>query len=174
MFRRHQDRTAEAIPHTHRYLMRQKLLALRDRYYIENEQRQRVFRVDGKLLRLRDTLLFKDMQNHELLKIQEKWLRARHTMSIYRGNEIVASVHEAFVEVVRDRYRISIPHAPDLIAHGNILDHEYVVERDHWRIAEISKKWFRIADTYGVEVGPGEDDILILATTVVIDQMAHG
>lgn len=173
MFHRHHNQTPETTPRTHRYLMRQKLLALRDKYYIENEQRQRVFHVDGKLLRLRDTLLFKDMQGNELLKIQEKWLRERHTMNIYRGNEVAASVHEAFVEVMRDRYRISIPHAPDLIAHGNILDHEYVIERDNWRIAEISKKWFRVADTYGVEIGPGEDDILILAITVVIDQMAH-
>jgi uncharacterized protein YxjI len=174
MFHRHHQQAPETTPGIHRYLMREKLLALRDNYHIENDQRQRVFHVDGKLLRLRDTLLFKDMQGHELLKIQEKWLRGRHTMNIHRGNEVAASVHEAFVEVARDRYQIRIPRAPDLIAHGNILDHEYVIERDDWKIAEISKKWFRVADTYGVEIGPGEDDILILAITVVIDQMAHG
>ncbi len=173
MFHRHHQQTPETTPGIHRYLMREKLLTLRDNYHIENDQRQRVFQVDGKLLRLRDTLLFKDMQGHELLKIQEKWLRGRHTMNIHRGNEVAASVHEAFVEVARDRYQIRIPRAPDLLAHGNILDHEYVIERDNWKIAEISKKWFRVADTYGVEIGPGEDDILILAITVVIDQMAH-
>jgi uncharacterized protein YxjI len=174
MFHRHHQQTPETTPGIHRYLMREKLLALRDNYHIENDQRQRVFQVDGKLLRLRDTLLFKDMQGHELLKIQEKWLRGRHTMNIHRGNEVAASVHEAFVEVARDRYQIRIPRAPDLIAHGNILDHEYVIERENWKMADISKKWFRVADTYGVEIGPGEDDILILAITVVIDQMAHG
>ncbi len=170
--RRHKD--ADAPPGIHRYLMRQKLLAFGDDYNIENEQRQRVFHVDGKLLRLRDTLIFKDMQGHELLKIQEKWLHARDTMNIYRGKDVAASVHEAFVEVARDRYKINIPHGPDLIAHGNILDHEYVVEQDSWKIADISKKWFRIADTYGVEIAPGQDDILLLAITVCIDQMSHG
>ena len=37
--------------------------------------------------------------------------------------------------------------------------------------AEVSKKWFRVADTYGVDIAPGADDILILACTVVIDMM---
>jgi uncharacterized protein YxjI len=40
-------------------------------------------------------------------------------------------------------------------------------------LAEVSKRWFRIRDSYGVEVAPGENDILILATAAVIDAMAH-
>jgi uncharacterized protein YxjI len=174
MFRRHRNQHPDAPVGIHRYQMRQKLLAFGDDYYIENEQGQRIFHVDGKMLRLRDTLYFKDMHGQELLKIQEKWLHARDTMNIYRGKDVVASVHEAFVQVVRDRYKINVPHGPDLIAHGNILDHEYVIEQDSWKIAEISKKWFRVRDTYGVEIAPGQDDILLLAITVVIDQMAHG
>ena len=41
------------------------------------------------------------------------------------------------------------------------------------KIREVSKRWFRIRNSYGVEVAPGENDILILATTAVIDCMAH-
>lgn len=70
-------------------------------------------------------------------------------------------------------YKITVPHGPDLIAHGNILDHEYIIEQESWKIAEVSKKWFRVRDTYGIEIGPGQDDILLLAMTVVIDQMSH-
>ena len=33
--------------------------------------------------------------------------------------------------------------------------------------------WFRVRDTYGVEVAPGENDVLILAVTAVLDNMAH-
>lgn len=39
------------------------------------------------------------------------------------------------------------------------------------RYCYITKKWFRVADTYGVDNAPGKDDILILAITVVIDMM---
>jgi uncharacterized protein YxjI len=56
---------------------------------------------------------------------------------------------------------------------GNIVDHEFKFERDGDKAAEVSKRWFRVRDTYGVEVAPGQDDALILACTVCIDQMGR-
>jgi uncharacterized protein YxjI len=41
-------------------------------------------------------------------------------------------------------------------------------------VAEVSKQWFTLADTYGVQISQGEDDVLILASTVVIDMACHG
>jgi hypothetical protein len=41
------------------------------------------------------------------------------------------------------------------------------------KIAEVSKKWFRVADNYGVQIEPGQNDVLILAVTVALDSMAH-
>lgn len=163
----------EAPAELHRYQMRQQLFSIGDDFYIENEHQQRVFRVDGKALRLRKTLLFEDMRGHELLKIQEKVVRVRETMEIERGNGVAARVHSAVISPLRDRYQIDVPGGADLSAHGNILDHEYVIEQQGQRIAEVSKKWFRLKDTYGVEIAPGRDDILILAITAVIDMMSH-
>ena len=62
---------------------------------------------------------------------------------------------------------------PDLEVKGNLLDHEYTIEDGRSTAAEVSKKWFRIADTYGVEVAPGQDAALMLAVSAVLDQMAH-
>lgn len=38
-------------------------------------------------------------------------------------------------------------------------------------VAEVSKRWFRVRDTYGIEIAPGQDDGLILAVTACIDEM---
>ena len=40
-------------------------------------------------------------------------------------------------------------------------------------MAGVSKRWFSLTDTYGIEVGTGEDDALMLAIAVAIDEMAH-
>ncbi len=58
-------------------------------------------------------------------------------------------------------------------AHGNLVDHEYEIERDGDTVATVSKRWFRVRDTYGVEVADGADEALILAITVCIDSMTH-
>ena len=55
---------------------------------------------------------------------------------------------------------------------GNVVDHEYEIEADGTKIAEISKRWFRVRDTYGIEIAPGRDEILVLAVAVAVDAMA--
>jgi uncharacterized protein YxjI len=157
-----------------RYQMRQKLIAFGDDYYIENEGGQRVFKVDGKVLRVRDTLKFKDMQGNVLCQIQERMLRIKDVMAIEdgRGNR-VAEVKKALITPLRDRWTVKIRDGADLDVQGNILDHEYEITEGRRKVAQVSKKWFRVRDTYGVEVAPDQEDVLILAVTVALDQMAH-
>ena len=172
---RRQDRATFGRKGTaNRYQMRQKLIAFGDDFYIENEAGQRVFKVDGKVLRVRDTLKFKDMQGNVLCQIQERMLTIKDTMAIEdgRGNEI-ARVKKALITPLRDRWTVKIRDGVDLDVQGNILDHEYEIKEGHRKVAEVSKKWFRVRDTYGVEVAPDQEDVLILAVTVALDQMAH-
>ena len=150
------------------------MISIGDDYFIENDHGERVFKVDGKALRVRKTLLFEDMHGRELCKIQERMLRVKDSMEIEdQGGSRMAMVKKAMITPLRERWVVEVEGGPDLHVQGNMVDHEYTIERDADKVAEISKRWFRIADTYGVEVAPGENDIVILATTGVIDAMAH-
>lgn len=177
MFReRRQERREErrgGTGATH-YRMRQKLVSIGDDYWIENDQGERVFKVDGKALRVRKTMIFEDNHGGELLKIQERVARVRDTMEIEdRDGHTVATVKKALITPLRDRWNVKVADGPDLEVKGNILDHEYTIEEGRSTLAEVSKKWFRVADTYGVEVAPGQSPVLMLAVTAVLDQMAH-
>ena len=157
-----------------RYQMRQRMFSIGDDYTIENDRGEHVFKLDGKALRLRKTILFEDMDGHELCKIQHRVMHVRDTMEIEGPDgQRIALVHKAMITPLRERWVVDLEDGPDLHAQGDFVNHEYTVERDGARVAEISKRWFRARDTYGVEVAPGEDDVLILAATAVIDTMAH-
>ncbi|MCK4899660.1 MAG: LURP-one-related family protein [Anaerolineales bacterium] len=152
--------------------MREKMVSIGDDFWIENQGGQKVFKVDGKALRVRDTLKFEDRQGHELCKIQEKKVRVKDTMNIEGPDgKTLASVKKALITPVRDRWTVKIGNGPDLDVQGNIVDHEYKIEEGRTKVAEVSKKWFRVRDTYGVEIAPGQNDIVILAVTVAIDMM---
>ncbi|MET0692844.1 MAG: LURP-one-related family protein [Propionibacteriaceae bacterium] len=154
-----------------RYQMHQQLLSVGDDYWIENEAGERAFRVDGKAVRVRETFVLEDAAGHEVAKIQERKLSLRDTMVIERdaGN---ATVRKALVGL-RDRFKIEVDGGPDLTARGNLLDHEYELEADGDTVASVSKKWFRVRETYGVEIEPGQDDALILAITVALDALTR-
>ena len=157
-----------------RYQMREKLVSIGDDFWIENEAGQKAFKVDGKALRVRQTLKFENAQGQELCQIQERMLRVKDSMEVEDAQgKRVALVKKALISPVRDRFTVKIKNGPDLDVKGNILDHEYSIGEGRDKVAEVSKKWFRIRDTYGVEIEPGQDDVVILAVTVCIDQMAH-
>jgi len=154
--------------------MRQKMVAIGDDFWIENDRGQKVFKVDGKALRVRQTLIFEDRNGNELAKIQERMLRVKDSMEVEGpGGQRLAMVKKALITPVRDRWTVKIKGGPDLEVKGNILDHEYSIGEGRDKVAEVSKKWFRLRDSYGVAIDPGQDDIVILAVTVCIDQMAH-
>ena len=170
--KRRQERRFDQV--ATRYQMRQRMLSIGDDYVIENDRGERVFKLDGKALRIRKTILFEDMDGRELCKIQERMLRVRDSMEI-EGPEgaRIAVVHKAMITPFRERWVVDLQDRPDLRVQGNIVDHEYTIERDGVTVAEVSKRWFRVRDTYGVEVAPGENDVVVLAVTAVIDTMAH-
>jgi len=152
--------------------MHEKLVSIGDDFWIENQHGQRVFKVDGKAMRVRSTLIFEDSHGRELAKIQERKVRVRETMDVEGpGGETLAEIHKAMVTPMRDRYTVKVTDGADLEVQGNIVDHEYTIETGGSKVAEVSKKWFRVRDTYGVEVAPGQNDIVILAVTVGIDMM---
>ncbi len=164
-------RGAESIQ---RYKMHEKLVSIGDDYWIENEAGERAFYVDGKALRLRNTLIIKDVQGNEIYKLQEKLLRIKDTMDVLDANgKTAATIKKALIAPLRDRWKVEVANGPEMDVQGNILDHEYKIEAGREKVAEVSKRWFRIRDTYGVEIEPGQDNALILAIAAALDQMVH-
>ena len=157
-----------------RYKIRQKMFSIGDDFWIENQEGRRVFKVDGKALRLRKTLIFEDMNGDKLCQIQERWLPIRETMAIDGPDgEQIAVVKKALIAPLRDRWSVNVKDGPDLDVQGNILDHEYAIKQGWNKIAEVSKRWLSLTDTYGVEIDDGQNHILILAVAIAIDMMAH-
>ena len=153
------------------FCMREKVFAIGDDYWIEDSDGQKVYKIDGKAIRFRDTFVLEDANGAELAVIKEKKLAVRDTMTIEVGGR-EAKVKKRLIGI-RDRYNVDFEEGDDYTAKGNFIDHEYEIERDGEKVAEISKKWFRVRDTYGVEIMGDEDVALILAVTVCIDEMSH-
>ena len=105
--------------------------------------------------------------------IQERKLSVRDPMEIERDGKTVATIKKALITPLRDRYSIDVEDGGDLEAKGNIVDHEFKIERDGDKVAEISKRWFRVRDTYGIEVAPGPGRRADPRRHVCIDQMSR-
>ena len=154
-----------------RYQMRQDMFSIGDDWWIEDHDGNKAFRVDGKAMHVRDTFVLEDPAGNEVAKIQERKMHIRDTMAIERGGKKIGTVHKHLVGF-RDHLKVDLEGGGELKIKGNLVDHEYEIKGDHGKIAEISKKWFRVRDTYGVDIQPNQDDALLLAITVAVQDMS--
>jgi len=154
-----------------RLLMREKLLAVGDDSWVEDESGDRIYKVNGKALRVRETFVLEDPSGEEVLHLQARDLRLRGVMKIERGGETAATVTKKVIGI-RDRFAIDVEDGEDLDAKGNVVEHEYEIKRDGDVIATITKKWVRVRETYGIEIAAGEDVPLLVAVAVAIESLA--
>jgi len=156
-----------------RYVLQQKLLSWGDDYYIRDDAGNDVYFVDGKAFTIGDRLSFQDLSGHELAFIRQKVLSWGKTYEISRGGLVVAVVKKELFAFFHHRFTVDVPGPDDLEAEGSFTDHEYELRRGDRVVATVSKRWFTLRDTYGIEIEDGEDQVLLLACAVVIDEACH-
>jgi uncharacterized protein YxjI len=158
----------------HMYMIRQKTFAFGDDYVVVNAQRQPCFKIDGKVRLVKESLVLRDMQGQELYRLSEKVIRVRESFDIVRGDQVVARVHNAIVDPLRERFDIEVVGGQPMTARGKIIWAEYTLTRGDRPVAQITKRFSWLArDSYAVAVAPGEDDALVVAIACVIDMMVH-
>lgn len=151
--------------------MKEKLFSFGDNFWIENDAGRRAYKVNGKVLRIRDTLDIEDPQGRILVKIQSKLITIKDQIKLDRVGAPGAVVKKDMINIVRDHMVMKMDQGPDIDIRGNLFDHEYTFTRGRDKVAEVSNKWFRLRDTDGVQIQPGEDEVFFLAATVAVDQL---
>jgi uncharacterized protein YxjI len=156
-----------------RFMLRQIILAIGHDMWVMDERGEKIFLIDNKTVAIRKTYIMYDMQHNEVLKIQHQPLHLHKTITIEHQGREVAQVQKAWLTILRDKWNIQVPGGEDLVAQGDLLDHEYSITRGGQSVAHISKQWFTIRETYGVEVFDETQSALMIALTVAIDEMMH-
>jgi uncharacterized protein YxjI len=151
------------------YLIRERFFHLGEDSDITDEDGNLVLRVDGKVLTLRDRLVIRDPSGREVAQVQRRLVALRPTYQIEIGGEPAAEVKKHLFTPFHDKFTIDVPGPDDLEMTGSLFEHEFTVKRGGRVVATASKKWFRIRDTYAVDIAEGEDHVLILAAVLALE-----
>ncbi|MEU3253064.1 LURP-one-related family protein [Streptomyces sp. NPDC006997] len=157
-----------------RYLVRDRLIGFGDDYWIEDQQGDKAFLVDGKAMRLRDTFELKDTEGRVLIDIRQKLLSLRDTMLIERDGEPLATIRRKRLSLLRNHYRVTLVEGTELDVSGKLLDREFAIEYDDELLAVVSRRWFHLRDTYGVDIVRDDaDPALLIAVAVCAIHLAE-
>jgi uncharacterized protein YxjI len=151
------------------YVIRERLFRLGQDSDVTDEAGQQVLHVDGKVLSLHNRLILQDPAGREVGEVRRKLAALRPTYEITVEGKDVAEVRKHLFTPFGDRFTIDIRGVGSMEISGNLLGHEFTIGRDGQTVATISKRWLSVTDSYAVEVAPGEDDVLILASVLALD-----
>ncbi|MEY9211106.1 LURP-one-related family protein [Thermobifida halotolerans] len=162
-----------------RFLVRERIFDVGEDYWVEDEEGNRVFHVDGKALRLRETFELRDADGDEVYRIRERLLAVRDTMTVSRGGDTVATVRKRMFNPVRDKLVVELASGGEWEVVGDFLGKEYTIGDEHGPVAIVSRRWFRLRDTYAVDVNThrsdaGGDVALVLSVAVCVDALTGG
>ena len=156
---------------TMRYLVRERLFHIKDDFWVTDDDGNQVFFVNAKVLSLRHALEFQDASGRTLASIKHKLLTFTDAMEIEHGGRVIATVHKAVFSPLHHRAVIDLADGGRLEAVGNIIGKDFEIRDGHRVLARTSRAWFRVRDTYGVDVAPGENDALMLCIAVCLDRI---
>ena len=151
------------------YVIRERMFRLGEDSDITDQVGQPVLHVDGKVLSLRNRLILRDPAGREVGQVHRKLAALRPTYEITLGGTDVAEVRKHLFTPFGERFTIDVPGPDDLQIRGDLFNHEFTIDRDGQVVATVSKRWLTMTASYAVEVAPGEDDLLILASVLPLD-----
>ena len=151
------------------YVIREKFFSIGDDFDVLDENGAKVFHVDGKVLSVRNKVVIEDPSGNEVATVHRHLVALRATYEIRIGGEKAAEVRKKLFTPFREKFTIDVPGPDDLEMKGDLLDHEYVIERGGEEVASVSKRWLTIRDTYAVQVAADVDPLLIIASVLALD-----
>ncbi|HEX7859562.1 MAG TPA: LURP-one-related family protein [Verrucomicrobiae bacterium] len=155
------------------YVMKEKWLAPGNDFAITDNSGREVYYVDGRAFSLGDKLSFRDAGGREVAFIRQRLLSWGPTYEVTRDGQHVATVKKKLFTLLRHRFSVDVPGPNDLEAKGDFFEHEYEFLLRDRAVAQVSKRWISLTDSYGIKTAEGADDILILCCAVVIDLVCH-
>lgn len=155
-----------------RYKLQKELFSLDEDFWVENEKGEQVYKADSQATTLRETFVLANKDGEELLAIEAKLLAARPTMQLKRQGKVFATVSKKLLSLLHQHYTIQVEGGATFEAEGKISKHEYEVRSNDAVVAQISKEWFAVRDSYGVAVAPGQDDLLMIASAIAIEELS--
>jgi len=151
------------------YVIRERMFRLGEDSDITDEAGQPVLHVDGKVLSLHNRLILTDPAGRETGQVHRKLAALRPTYEITIDGTDVAEVRKHLFTPFGERFTIDVHGADGMEIRGDLLSHEFTIDRDGHTVAAISKRWLTATASYAVDIAAGEDDLLILASILALD-----
>jgi Uncharacterized conserved protein len=154
-----------------KFVIKQRVFSFGDSFVIKDEMENERYIVRGQVFSFGDKLTIYDMAGNEVVYIEQKLFRFLPEYDIYLNGQYAARVKKEFT-LFSNNFDIDST-VGQFTVEGDFFGLDFTIYKNGSPSAYVSKQFFSWSDTYGVDIMDGENEALILALVIVIDQVVH-
>ena len=147
------------------FYVKQRVFSWRDRFSIYDMSGCERYYVEGESFSFGKKLHVYDLSGFEVAYIHQKVFSFAPRYYIYRHGNQAAEIVKKFT-FFRDAYFVN---GPGWTVNGDFFDHSYEITNGGLFVAAVQKEWFSFGDAYRISVNDCVDEVMALATCLVID-----
>lgn len=148
--------------------MKEKVFTLRANFSIKDENDMDVFFVKGKFLSFGHKATLMDSNEKELMYIEQKVLTFLPEYHVFDENHDEIGMLKKKLTFFKPSYYITSNFGEYEIS-GDVWSHAFTISKNGKVCAEVSKKWFSLSDTYGMDIKDDENVPFLIAMIIAID-----
>jgi len=166
-----------SLQSTREFLLQEKLFSVRDKVKIMGVDKRELGIFTSKILSIGKHYRMYTVEDQEtaILTVKEKVISLRSTYSFFKGDKedenLIGKLKQKLISI-KPKYWFENPEEMKLFTmKGNIWQLKYKIFLEDKIVAEISKKLWKIKDTYGIRMDKDLDDdsaMLLLGIVVML------
>ncbi len=157
-------------PSSIRYRLPKNVVARTDSVVIMNDRGEISFLIDIE----HDLVRISDLAGQPKCQFSGRALQLGHTVHFDDSSGTTRAVlHRSERSPIRNHFAIETERGSWIIE-GQVAAYEYWMHSAEGGVAEVSCRWFRVRDTYGVQVSPRQPCALVLAAAICLDIATAG
>ena len=145
--------------------IKQKVFSWKEKFFVKDEYGQDKYYVEGEAFSWGRKLHVYDMNQREVAFIAQKVMTFLPEYHVSLEGREAAVVKQKF-SFFRPKYEI---YGPGWTVEGSFWQHDYDIFKDGSSIVSINKEWMTWGDSYELNIGSPDDELLALAVVLTID-----
>lgn len=147
--------------------IKQHIMALSEKFTISNARDEVIYFAQGSFMKVPKTFTIENENHKEVAFITKKILSLFPTFEVEVEGKQVAVIRKEF-SLFKAKYQIE---GQGLQVEGNWWDMDFAVRKDGHVIGEVHKQWFKVRDTYEIQIADEAYELILVAIVLAIDRV---
>ena len=154
------------------FVLKKKLLSLRQHYDLEDTAGAKLGEADGNLLQFPSKFVVISATGSEFMHLEGKVLSLRDQFTFFDpGGAELGTIKKKILKPIGEEYWIEKDGVETMRIYGNFTDHDYKMEINGVQVASVHKKWFSMRDQLGVSITGEVDHRIVIGAVIVIEHV---